>query len=29
MTDTKTFEIADNIYHFSTAVSGVGPEPNS
>ena len=27
MTETKTFEIADNIYRFSTAVTGIGPEP--
>jgi flavorubredoxin len=27
MSDTKTFEIADGIYRFSTAVSGIGPEP--
>jgi len=27
MSETKTFEIAENIYRFSTAVSGVGPEP--
>ncbi|MBB3893158.1 flavorubredoxin [Phenylobacterium haematophilum] len=27
MSDTKTFEIADGIYRFSTAVSGIGSEP--
>ena len=27
MTETKTFEIADDIFRFSTAVSGIGPEP--
>jgi flavorubredoxin len=27
MTDTKTSEIADGVYRFSTAVTGVGPEP--
>jgi flavorubredoxin len=27
MTETKTFEIADGVYRFSTAVSGIGPEP--
>jgi flavorubredoxin len=27
MTDTTTFEIADDIYRFSTAVTGIGPEP--
>lgn len=27
MTETKTFEIADNIYRFSTAVSGIGSGP--
>jgi flavorubredoxin len=25
--ETKTFEIADGVYRFSTAVSGIGPEP--
>jgi flavorubredoxin len=27
MIETKTFEIADNVYRFSTAVTGIGPEP--
>jgi flavorubredoxin len=27
MTETKTFEIADGVYRFSTAVSGIGPGP--
>lgn len=27
MSETKTAEIADGVYRFSTAVSGVGPEP--
>jgi flavorubredoxin len=27
MTETKTFEIADGIYRFSTAVTGIGPGP--
>ncbi|HKT52974.1 MAG TPA: MBL fold metallo-hydrolase [Caulobacteraceae bacterium] len=27
MTETKTFEIADGVYRFSTAVTGVGPGP--
>jgi len=27
MTETTTFEIADGIYRFSTAVTGIGPEP--
>lgn len=27
MTETKTFEIADGVYRFSTAVAGAGPEP--
>ena len=26
MSETKTFEIADDVYRFSTAVTGVGPE---
>ena len=27
MIETRTFEIADNVYRFSTAVTGIGPEP--
>jgi flavorubredoxin len=27
MSETKTAEIADGVYRFSTAVSGIGPEP--
>jgi len=27
MTETRTFEIADGVYRFSTAVGGIGPEP--
>jgi flavorubredoxin len=27
VTETRTFEIADGVYRFSTAVSGIGPEP--
>jgi flavorubredoxin len=27
MIETKTFEIAEDVYRFSTAVSGIGPEP--
>ena len=27
MSETKTFEIADDVYRFSTAVTGVGPGP--
>ena len=27
MSETKTAEIADGLYRFSTAVSGIGPEP--
>ncbi len=27
MSETKTFEIADGVYRFSTAVTGIGPEP--
>jgi flavorubredoxin len=27
MTETKTFEIAEDIYRFSTAVTGIGPGP--
>ena len=27
MSETKTFEIADGVYRFSTAVTGIGPQP--